>query len=66
MSETACRITHEKRKAKLLAKFGNAKFGDVVEVDVCPKCGVYVKSKAIGLDDEGAWMIPSALAELEG
>jgi hypothetical protein len=66
MNETACGITHEKRKAKLLSEFGKAKVGTVVEVDFCPKCGVYAKSKAIGLEDEGAWMIPSEHAEVQG
>jgi hypothetical protein len=66
MNATACGHPHEKRKAKLLAEFGKAKSGAVVEVEVCAKCGVYAKSKSIGLEDEGAWMIPSELAELEG
>jgi hypothetical protein len=66
MNETPCGNPHAKRKAKLLAGFGKAKAGTVVEADVCPVCGVYVRSKAIGLDDEGAWMVPSELAELEG
>ncbi len=59
-----CSRPHEKRRVKLLAEFGKAKAGTVVEADICPKCGVRVSSKQLGSDDFGAWMIPSELAEI--
>ncbi len=65
IDRAACGSPHAKRTAKLLTDIGKAKAGTVVEVEVCPVCGVWVKSKAIGIQDEGAWMVPSELAKLE-
>jgi hypothetical protein len=55
---------HQKRRVRLLVRFGNAEPGKIVEADLCPACGVYVKAKQLGCNDEGFYMIPSALAEL--
>ncbi len=60
----SCCERHQKRRVKLLARFGNAEPGTVVEAEVCPDCGVYVKAKQLGCNDEGHYMIPSALAEV--
>ena len=59
-----CGKEHQKRRVKLLVKFGNAEPGTIVEADRCPDCGVKVTSKQLGYTDEGWYMIPSALAEV--
>lgn len=66
MNQTPCGKPHQERRMKLLAEFGKAKPGTVVEADICPSCGVRVSSKQLGYDDEGCWMVPSALVEVEG
>jgi hypothetical protein len=55
---------HQKRRVKLLEKFGNAEPGTIVEAELCPDCGVKVTSKRLGYNDESWYMIPSALAEV--
>ena len=65
MNETPCNKPHEKRPVKLLAEFGRAKSGTIVEADICSECGVRVTSKHLGNNDEGWWLIPSALVEVE-
>jgi hypothetical protein len=59
----SCGRKHEKRRVKLLGKFGNAEPGTIVGAELCPNGGVYVKAKQLGCNDEGLYMIPSALAE---
>jgi hypothetical protein len=44
-------------------EFGNAEPGKIVEAELCPDCGVYVEANQLGCNDEGFYMIPSALAE---
>jgi hypothetical protein len=44
--------------------FGNGRPGTTVEAEICPDCGVYVKARQLGCNDEGFYMIPSALAEV--
>ena len=60
----SCGKGHQKRRIKLLVKFGNAEPGTIVEAELCPCCGVYVKAKQLACNDEGFYMIPSALAEV--
>jgi hypothetical protein len=60
----SCGERHQKRRVKLLVKFGNAEPGTVVEAELCPDCGVYVTAKQLGCNDEGLYVIPSALAEV--
>jgi len=60
----SCDKKHEKRRAKLLEKFGNSEPGTIVEAEICPDRGVKVRSKQLGCKDEGLYMIPSALAEV--
>ncbi|MGD0228333.1 MAG: hypothetical protein ABSF71_39020 [Terriglobia bacterium] len=60
----SCGKGHQKRRVKLLVKFGNAEPGTIVEAEICPDCGVKVSSKQLGRNDEGFYMIPSALAEV--
>ena len=60
----SCGKEHQKRRVRLLVKFGNAEAGTVVEAELCPNCGVKVTSKQLGYDDCGWYMIPSALAEI--
>jgi hypothetical protein len=60
----SCGKAHQKRRVKLLVKFGNAEPGTIVEAEICPDCGVKVTSKQLGYDGEGWYMIPSALAEV--
>jgi len=55
---------HQKSRVKLLAKFGKAPAGTVVEADLCPECGVFVASAQLGLSDKGSYMIPSRLAQI--
>jgi hypothetical protein len=45
-------------------KFGPAEAGTIVEAELCPDCGVSVKAKELGCNDEGFYMVPSALAEV--
>jgi hypothetical protein len=45
-------------------KSGPANTGTIVEAELCPSCGVCVKAKQLGLNDEGLYLIPSALAEV--
>ena len=58
----SCGKEHQKRRVKLLVKFGNAEPGTIVEAELCPDCGVKVTSKQLGYDHGGWYMIPSALA----
>lgn len=51
VKDPTCANPHEKRKAKLLANFGKVKQGAVIEVEICLKCGVVVKSRDIGFED---------------
>jgi len=60
----ACGKGHQKRRVKLRVKFGRGKAGTIVEAELCPDCGVYVKAKQLGCNDEGYYMIPSALVEV--
>jgi hypothetical protein len=60
----SCGREHQKRRVKLLEKFGNAEPGTIVKAELCPDCGVKVTSKQLGHNDEGWYMIPSALAEV--
>jgi len=60
----ACDKKHLKQRIKLLVNFGSAKPGTIVEAEICPDCGVYVKAKQLGCNDEGSYMIPSALAQI--
>jgi hypothetical protein len=60
----SCGKEHLKRRVKLLAKFGNAEPGTTVEAEHCPSCGVCVKAKQLGCNDEGFYLIPSALAQV--
>jgi len=60
----SCGKGHQKRRVKLLVKFGNAEPGTIVEAEICPTCGVKVRSKQLGRNNEGFYMIPSALAEV--
>ena len=60
----SCGKRHQKRRVKLLVKFGNAEPGTIVEAELCPECGVFVTAKQLGCSDEGLYMIPSALAEV--
>ena len=60
----ACGKEHQKGLIKLRVKFGNGKAGTIVEAELCPDCGVYVKAKRLGCNDEGSYLIPSALAEV--
>jgi hypothetical protein len=59
-----CCKRHEKRLVKLLVGFGNGRPGTTVEAEICPDCGVTVKARQLGCNDEGFYMIPSALAEV--
>lgn len=45
-------------------KFGSAESGTIVEVELCPCSGVYVKAKQLRCNEEGVYVIPSALAEV--
>jgi hypothetical protein len=58
----SCGKKHQKRRVKLLVKFGEAEPGTIVEAEICPDCGVKVTAKQLGRNDEGFYMIPSALA----
>jgi hypothetical protein len=60
----SCDEAHQKRRLKLLVKFGNAEPGTIVKAELCPSCGVYVKAKQLGCNDEGFYLIPSALAKV--
>ena len=60
----SCEKKYEKRRVKLRERFGNAESGTVVEAESCPTCGVKVRSKQLGRNVEGLYMIPSALAEV--
>lgn len=60
----SCGKEHQKRRVKLLVKFGNAEPGTIVEAELCPDCGVKVTSKQLAYNDFGWYMIPSALAEV--
>lgn len=60
----SCAKTHQKRRVKLLDRFGNAAPGTIVEADICPDCGVKVTDKELGYNDEGWYMNPSALEEV--
>ena len=60
----SCGKEHQKRRVKLLVKFGNAEPGTIVEAELCRDCGVKVTSKQLGYNDFGWYMIPSALAEI--
>ena len=60
----SCGKEHQKRRVKLLEKFGNAEHGTIVEAELCPDCGVKVTSKQLDYNDYGWYMIPSALAEV--
>ena len=60
----SCEKKYEKRRVKLRERFGNAESGAVVEAEICPTCGVKVRSKQLGRNVEGLYMIPSALAEV--
>ena len=62
--KSPCGKPHEKRRAKLLVDFGNAKSGAIEDADICLECGVRVASKQIGTNDEGWWLIPSALVKV--
>jgi len=55
---------HQKQRFKLLVRFGKAEPGTIVEAEVCPDCGVKVTSKQLGCNDEGFYMIISALIEV--
>jgi hypothetical protein len=44
--------------------FGRAEPRTIVEAEIRPDCGVYVKAKQLGCNEEGFYMIPSALAEV--
>ena len=59
----ACGKGHRKRRVKLPVRFGSAEPGTIVEAQFCPSCGVYVKAKQFGCNDEGLSTNPSALAE---
>jgi len=59
-----CGKRHQKQRVKLLVGFANAKPGTIVEAEICSDCGVYVKAKQLGCNDEGSYMVPSALAEV--
>jgi len=59
-----CGKRHEERRVKLLMGFGNAKPGTIVAAERCPDCGVSVKARQLGCNDEGFYMIPAALAEV--
>jgi formate dehydrogenase maturation protein FdhE len=48
----------------LLVKFGNSRAQAIVEAEICPDCGVYVKAKQLGRNDEGFYLIPSALGQV--
>ena len=60
----SCDKAHQKRRAKLPVNFGNAELGTIVEVEICPYSGVKVKSKQLGLNDEGFYTISSTLAKV--
>ena len=60
----SCGRGHWKRRVKLLVIFGNAEPGTIVEAELCPSCGVCVKAKQLGCNDEGFYLIPSALAQV--
>jgi len=55
---------HQGPRVKLLVKFGKAEPRTVVEDEICPDCGVKVTAKQLGNDNDGWYMIPSALAEV--
>jgi len=55
---------HQRRRIKLLAKFGQAPAGSIVEADICPECGIFVGAEQLGLSDHGSYLIPAALAEI--
>jgi hypothetical protein len=63
VDDKPCGNPHETRRVKLLAEFGKAKPGTTLEVEICLKCGVRVKSREIGYDDSGWRTIPSGLIE---
>ena len=44
-------------------RFGNAESGLLVEAELCHDCGISVKAKQLGCNDEGFYLIPLALAE---
>ena len=60
----SCGKKHQKRRVTLLVRFGNAEPGRIVEAELCPACGLYVKAKQLACNDEGFYMIPAALAEI--
>jgi hypothetical protein len=60
----SCGKRPQKRRVKLLVRFGNSEPGKIVEGELCPDCGVDVKAEQLGCNDEGSYIIPSALAEV--
>jgi hypothetical protein len=44
----SCDKAHQKRRVKLLVKFGNAEPGTIVEAEVCRSCGVSLKADDFG------------------
>jgi len=60
----SCGKGHQKRRIMLLVKFGNSRAQAIVEAEICPDCGVYVKAKQLGRNDEGFYLIPSALGQV--
>jgi len=60
----SCGKEHQRRRVRLLERFGKAEPGAIVEAEICPDCGVKVTSKQLGYNDESWYMIPSKLAEV--
>ncbi len=44
----SCGKEHQKRRVKLLTKFGNAEPGTIVNAELCPDCGVSLKADDFG------------------
>jgi hypothetical protein len=59
-----CSKRHVKKRVNLLVRFANAEPGTNVDAEGSPDCGVYVKAKQLGCNDQGFYLIPSALAEV--
>ena len=55
---------YQRRRIKLLAKFGKAPAGSIVEADICPGCGICVAAAQLRLFDQGSYLIPAAPAEI--
>jgi hypothetical protein len=55
---------HQRRRIKLLAKFGQAPAGSIVEADICPECGISVAATQLGLSDQGSYLIPERLTKI--